>query len=76
MTHSMTGFSRQQVSADWGSVTWEIRSVNHRHLETSVRFTEIVIGLENTVREALREEQNGGKVDDKVRVPIDENQKS
>jgi uncharacterized protein (TIGR00255 family) len=51
MTHSMTAFSRQQVSADWGSVTWEIRSVNHRYLETSVRLPEIFRGLENAVRQ-------------------------
>jgi len=76
MTHSMTAFSRQQVSADWGSVTWEIRSVNHRYLETSVRVPEIFRGLENAVREALRKKLNRGKVECQLRYQFVEHQKS
>lgn len=76
MTHSMTAFSRQQVSADWGSVTWEIRSVNHRYLETSVRLPEIFRGLENPVREALRKKLNRGKVECQLRYQFIEHQHS
>ena len=63
MTLSMTAFSRQQQEQEWGSLTWEIRSVNHRYLETSVRLPESFRGLENGVREAVRKRLTRGKVE-------------
>jgi uncharacterized protein (TIGR00255 family) len=63
MTSSMTAFSRQQQEQEWGSLTWEIRSVNHRYLETSVRLPESFRALENGVREAVRKRLNRGKVE-------------
>ncbi len=76
MTHSMTAFSRQQHDAQWGSVTWEIRSVNHRYLETSVRLPDIFRGLENAVRESLRKQLNRGKVECNLRYQFVEHQQS
>ena len=63
MTLSMTAFSRQQQEQKWGSLTWEIRSVNHRYLETSVRLPESFRGLENGVREEVRKRLTRGKVE-------------
>ena len=63
MTLSMTAFSRQQQEQEWGSLTWEIRSVNHRYLETSVRLPESLRALENGVREAVRTRLTRGKVE-------------
>ena len=63
MTLSMTAFSRQQQEQKWGSLTWEIRSVNHRYLETSVRLPESLRALENGVREAVRKRLTRGKVE-------------
>ena len=63
MTLSMTAFSRQQQEQKWGSLTWEIRSVNHRYLETSVRLPESLRTLENGVREAVRKRLTRGKVE-------------
>ena len=63
MTSSMTAFSRQQQEQKWGSLTWEIRSVNHRYLETSVRLPESLRALENGVREAVRKRLTRGKVE-------------
>ena len=54
MVQSMTAFTRQQLDRDYGSLAWEIRSVNHRYLEASVRVPESFRALENTVRDALR----------------------
>ena len=53
MTSSMTAFSRQQSEQEWGSLTWEIRSVNHRYLETSIRLPDIFRSLENQVLSAI-----------------------
>ena len=63
MTHSMTAFSRQQVDSKWGCLTWEIRSVNHRYLEVSIRLPENFRGLETSLREKLRQKLKRGKVD-------------
>ncbi|MBT3531946.1 MAG: YicC family protein [Gammaproteobacteria bacterium] len=67
MTSSMTAFSRQQLNQDWGSLTWEIRSVNHRYLETSLRLPENLRSLENAVRESVRKKLNRGKVECQLR---------
>ncbi|MDA0804855.1 MAG: YicC family protein [Proteobacteria bacterium] len=63
----MTAFTRQQIDKDYGSLAWEIRSVNHRYLEASVRVPESFRALENTVREALRKQLNRGKVECQLR---------
>ena len=67
MTSSMTAFSRQQQEQEWGSLTWEIRSVNHRYLETSVRLPESLRSLENSIREAVRKRLTRGKVECQLR---------
>jgi len=63
----MTAFSRQQQDQEWGSLTWEIRSVNHRYLETSVRLPESFRALENAVRESVRKRLTRGKVECQLR---------
>ena len=67
MVQSMTAFTRQQLDRDYGSLAWEIRSVNHRYLEASVRVPESFRALENTVRDALRKQLNRGKVECQLR---------
>ena len=67
MMLSMTAFSRQQLDQDWGSLIWEIRSVNHRYLETSVRLPDVFRGLENSIRETTRKRLNRGKVECQLR---------
>ena len=59
MMLSMTAFSRQQLEQEWGSLTWEIRSVNHRYLEVSLRLPDLFRGLENSIRGAVRKHQIG-----------------
>ncbi|MEQ8953051.1 MAG: YicC/YloC family endoribonuclease [Gammaproteobacteria bacterium] len=65
--HSMTAFARQQVELDWGTLVWELRSVNHRYLETSFRLPELFRGLENSIRDALRKQLQRGKVECQLR---------
>jgi len=67
MVQSMTAFTRQQIDKDYGSLAWEIRSVNHRYLEANVRVPESFRALENTVRDALRKQLNRGKVECQLR---------
>jgi len=68
MIKSMTGFARASTSADFGELTWELRSVNHRYLEPSLRLPEDLRGLEPAVREQLAGHISRGKVDLNLRL--------
>nr|WP_245730661.1 YicC/YloC family endoribonuclease [Pseudohongiella acticola] len=63
----MTAFSRQQAEYDWGTLVWEIRSVNHRYLEPGIRIPDMLKPIEPAVREALRKSISRGKVDCQLR---------
>jgi len=63
MLKSMTAFARQEVSIDDGTVTWEIRSVNHRYLEPNFRIPEQFREAEGQFRELIRKKLARGKVD-------------
>ncbi|MFY8275574.1 YicC/YloC family endoribonuclease [Pseudoalteromonas sp. SSDWG2] len=63
MIHSMTAYARQEVKGEWGTGTWEIRSVNQRYLETFIRAPEQFRGLEPVIRERLRKNLQRGKVE-------------
>ncbi|ARN76345.1 YicC/YloC family endoribonuclease [Oceanicoccus sagamiensis] len=68
MIRSMTSFARQASQHDWGSLVWEIRSVNHRYLEPSFKLPESMRRLENELREKLRKSLSRGKVECSLRV--------
>ena len=72
MMLSMTAFSRQQLEKGWGSLTWEIRSVNHRYLETSIKLPEAFSSLENSIREIVRKRLQRGKVECRLRFQATE----
>jgi uncharacterized protein (TIGR00255 family) len=63
MTQSMTAFARQQAEQEWGTLVWEIRSVNHRYLETNIRLPESLRAAEGQCRDLLRKNLSRGKVD-------------
>ncbi|KKZ52958.1 YicC/YloC family endoribonuclease [Haemophilus haemolyticus] len=68
MIYSMTAFARLEVKKDWGNAVWEIRSVNQRYLENFFRFPEQFRGLENTLREKLRQSLTRGKIECSLRI--------
>ncbi|NVK23159.1 MAG: YicC family protein [Kangiellaceae bacterium] len=70
MVRSMTAFARQQFSAEWGNVTWEIKSVNQRFLEPNFRMPETFRHLEFALREVLRKQLNRGKLDCSLRIEM------
>lgn len=63
MLSSMTAFARQQSQGDWGTATWEIRTVNHRYLEIYFRLPDDLRNLEQQCREKISEYLSRGKVD-------------
>ena len=64
MISSMTGF----CSLTESGLTCEVRSVNHRFLEVSVRMPEALRYLEPTIRQICRDKLQRGKVDWQLRM--------
>lgn len=68
MIYSMTAFARREIKKDWGDAVWEIRSVNQRYLENFFRLPEQFRGLENNLREKLRQNLTRGKIECSLRI--------
>jgi len=67
MTNSMTGYAREERETEFGPVQLELRSVNHRYLETSIRAPEELRPFEAAIRETLSQHLSRGKVDCNIR---------
>ena len=63
MIASMTGFARRELAGSWGTLTCELRSVNHRYLEPGFRLPEELRPLESDLRQLLAKHLKRGKVD-------------
>lgn len=63
MVKSMTAFTRIEHSDDVGALTLEIRSVNHRFLDLSLRMPEELRAQEQAIREIANKRLARGKVD-------------
>ena len=63
MITSMTGFGRRQGTAGEATVTIEVRSVNHRFLETSIRLPKSMGGLEDVLKKTIQQHCARGRVD-------------
>jgi uncharacterized protein (TIGR00255 family) len=63
MIASMTGFARAEARVPTGSLVCELRSVNHRFLEASLRLPEELRALDPELRARLQKELRRGKVD-------------
>ena len=68
MIHSMTGFGRRQAPWQDGSVTVEMRSVNHRFLEITCRLPRSLSQMEDAFKKAVQQRCTRGRVDITVTV--------
>lgn len=62
MLLSMTGFGRGEARSERGALQVEIRSVNHRYSEISIRLPKVLVMLEGRVRERIQDRLSRGKV--------------
>jgi uncharacterized protein (TIGR00255 family) len=67
MIRSMTAFSRQEASSDMGELVLELRTVNHRYLDISLRLPEELRNLEPLLREQIAARLNRGKLECNLR---------
>jgi len=72
MVMSMTAFARKQQEYTWGSLIWEVRSVNHRYLEPGLRLPDALRALEPALRDSLRNALSRGKVECQLRFQANE----
>lgn len=63
MIRSMTGFARRERQGSFGTLVCELRTVNHRYLEISLRLPEELKALDNEVRQKIGASLRRGKVD-------------
>jgi uncharacterized protein (TIGR00255 family) len=63
MIASMTGFARCERAGTFGTIACEIRSVNHRFLDASLRLPENCRALEPELRQLMSRDLKRGKVD-------------
>jgi uncharacterized protein (TIGR00255 family) len=59
----MTGFARSERATTAGLLAWELRSVNHRYLEVSLRLPEELRALEGDIRRTIGATARRGKVE-------------
>jgi uncharacterized protein (TIGR00255 family) len=63
MIRSMTGFARRERQFPWGSLAWELKTVNHRFLEVGCRLPEEFRVGEAEFRQRVAASVRRGKVE-------------
>jgi len=63
MLHSMTGFARESVETGIGTLTWEIRAVNHRYLDVQFKLPDDLRPKEQALRQQASDKLGRGKVE-------------
>ncbi len=59
----MTGFARAETDTAQGQLAWELRSVNHRYLETQIKLPEAFRAIETDARTLIGRSVKRGKLD-------------
>lgn len=70
----MTAYARAQHSNDIGEIIIEIRSVNHRYLETTFRLPDDFKAKETDFKKTISKYANRGKVDLSLRFTLNQQQ--
>ncbi|MBN2397212.1 MAG: YicC family protein [Deltaproteobacteria bacterium] len=71
MIRSMTGYGRAESAFGGKTLTVEIKSLNHRNLETSVRLPAFLAPLEINIKKKVGERVARGRVEVNVRIDSD-----
>jgi uncharacterized protein (TIGR00255 family) len=63
MLHSMTGYGKGEAQVDNVTLTVEIKTVNHRYADITVKLPRILLALENEIRRQVGQVLKRGKID-------------
>lgn len=67
---SMTGYGKGEVQQNDVTVTVEIKTVNHRHSDISLKLPRTFLNLENSIRKQIGQALGRGKIDVYVNYEI------
>ena len=76
MPNSMTGFARCETKESWGTITCELKSVNHRFLDLYFRLPETLRELEIEFRQNMKNALARGKVECNFQLQLNDAQTS
>lgn len=68
--YSMTGYAAVNKDCAWGSITMDLKTVNHRYLEISWRGPEEVRHLEASMRETIGQRISRGKIECRIHFQL------
>ncbi len=68
MMYSMTAFSRATADHNGRHLVWELKSVNHRFLETNFRLPDALRTIEHPLRDLARKHLKRGKLDCTLKI--------
>ena len=71
MIRSMTAYALLETKGKYNIFTWEIRSVNQRHLEIYIRVPEHLRNLEQVIRKRMRQHLTRGKIECNLSIELD-----
>lgn len=63
MLKSMTGYGKGEATSENFSVVVEVRTVNHRFSDISIKAPRFLMSLENDIRKKVTSQVNRGKID-------------
>lgn len=63
MIKSMTAYARHQINVNHYLLCWEVKSVNHRYLDISLRLPETLRFMENDLRAIVKNFCTRGKIE-------------
>ena len=68
MIRSMTGYARLERSTEYGTLSWELRSVNHRYLDLGFRMPDEFRSMEPAFRTQVSAVLKRGKIECGLRL--------
>jgi uncharacterized protein (TIGR00255 family) len=68
MLKSMTGYGRAEGETHLGKVAVEIRSVNHRYCDISIKLPKRLAPFETRIKELIRSQVSRGRVDVSLKI--------
>jgi uncharacterized protein (TIGR00255 family) len=69
---SMTAFAVEKGEFDWGTLTWELRTVNQRFLDQHYRLPEVCRVFEPQYRQLVQAQLKRGKLDASLKLQFNE----
>ncbi|RDW20815.1 YicC family protein [Oceanobacillus arenosus] len=68
MTMSMTGYGRKVLHMDDASVTVEIRTLNHRFLDISIKLPAALLFIEDKIKKIIRSKFSRGRIEVAIEI--------